>query len=267
MFFENQIAEKKLSIKKISIVMVVTLVLFGCEMGNQTSNREGVANSDNVRQKIDSESLGKEKPDAATSNAAGACANRYYPIDSNTVREFNINGAAQAKYVLKQALKDGGGFTETRNFASGTEVVSNWSCNQGGLRNADYNNAISASNLNVKMRTLESDGLTIPKVWEEGKKWSANYKIEVELLGRKIGGTVTIDSEIIKMDDNVSVQADDYVAARVDSVINIVLDMKKAKIPGSRIEFSNWYARDVGLVKQEVIMGKANTSVEYAGEK
>ncbi len=267
MFLKTQTSEKKLPIKKISIVIVVTLVFFGCEMGNQTSNPEGAANSDNVRQKIDSQPEGKEKPDAVALNSAGACGNQYYPIDSKTEREFNVNGAAPAKYVLKQALKDGGGFTETRKFASGTEIVSNWSCNQDGLRNADYNNVISAPIVKVKMTTLESYGITIPNIWEKGKKWTTNYKIEVDMLGRRIGGTVTIDNEIVKMDDNISVQADDYVAARVDSVIDIKLAMKGAKTPGSKIAFSNWYARDVGLVKQEVKMGKAITSVEYAGEK
>ncbi len=258
--------KKKSPLCSYVLVAIATLLFFGCGT-DPKPDRSGTNESAEVRNKnVNSDSTG-EKDKGENPQDVSDCTNPYYPLHTNSEREYKISGTAPATYVLSQKMRGGNGFTETRDFNGGMEVVSNWSCTDEGLRNADYNNSISTSNVNAKMETIESSGVTIPKDWEKGKKWRANYKIQAELLGKKVGGTVTIDNELVSLDDNVSVQGGDYVAARVDSVINVKLSLKDMKIPESKVTMSNWYARKVGLIKQEVKSGLADSSVEYAGEK
>ena len=241
------------------LIVIVGLLFFGCE----TQSKPDLSSSNESN-----EVPGKADKDPKVKlEDVSDCANPYYPLDTETEREYKISGTAPTTYVLKQKMRGGNGFTETRDFGSGLEVVSSWSCTDEGLRNADYNNAISGSNVNAKMKTIESSGVTLPKNWEVGKKWRADYKIRAEILGKTVAGTVTVDNEIITLDDNVAVQGGDYVAARIDSVINMKLSLKAMKIPGSKVVMSNWYAPKVGLIKQEVKSGLAKSSVEYAGEK
>ena len=249
-----------------TILILASVFIFGC--GTQTTENEldGVKTEHEVHEKkIDANS--NVNPDIETTSATSNCANPYYPIDTSFEREYKIEGTSPAKYVLKQKMNDGDGFTETRDFASDLKVVSNWSCTDEGLRHLDYNNSITTSGITGKMETLESSGISIPKVWENGKKWANEYKIRVELLGKSVNGTVKVDNQIVSMDDNVSVQAGDYVAARIDSVINIKMSMQNTRVPATKLTISNWYAPKVGLIKQETKMGSTNNSVELMGEK
>lgn len=213
----------------------------------------------------DKTALREQEPDKSANK--GACVNPYYPVQTKIERKYKVSGSAPATYVLKHKLREKDGFTEHRNFASGIVVVSNWSCNENGMRNADYNNAVSSSRVKVKMETLESSGITFPKIWEKGKKWTADYKIRAKLGKKSFDGTVTVENEIISMDDNISVQGGDYVAARIDSVIKIKLSLGARNPSATEVKMSNWYARDFGLVKQESKSPFGDSKVEYAGEK
>jgi hypothetical protein len=127
------------------------------------------------------------------------------------------------------------------------------------------------SNANFKMDTLESSGITLPKEWEMGKKWSANYKVSAKINVRGFSGgadgTVEVNNEIVSMNEKISVPGGDFETAKVDSEIQIDLNMKGRKIPSPKIKMSLWFSPKVGLVKQESTSQFGKETVEYAGEK
>jgi hypothetical protein len=139
---------------------------------------------------------------------------------------------------------------------------------EDGLRTAEYTNAANLSKANFKMETLESSGITIPKNWEVGKKWTAEYKISAKLnagaASSGANGTIKIDNEIVSLDDKVTTPAGDFEAAKVVSNINMNLNITKP----ITMKMTNWYAPGVGLIKQtaDSPFGKGVT-VEYTGEK
>ena len=123
----------------------------------------------------------------------------------------------------------------------------------------------------AEMKTYKSSGITLPKVWEKGKKFEASYDISMTL---KIGsvsatsrGTVTVGSEIVGVDENVSIQGGDFVAARIKSVIKMNLRVNGRKVPSKDIHMTNWYSPKIGLIKQETKTGFGNSIVEFTGEK
>ncbi|MCB1023589.1 MAG: hypothetical protein KDB79_04310 [Acidobacteria bacterium] len=245
--------------------LISVFYLAGCSSGS-VADPAGSRSSQNGSSgpKPDSGSTKKDEP---AERAGGICENPFYPVNTEVSREFKISGSAPASYVLSQSLRDTDSFTEKRKFASGLEVVSNWSCSEDGIRNADYNNTISGMKMKMNMETIESSGITLPKIWKTGEKWSSDYKVRVNVASQTANGTITVKSEIVSMDDNVQVQAGDFVAARVDSVLTTNISLGKTRIPSPEFKMTNWYAPKVGLVKQETKGGFGTTKLEYIGEK
>ncbi len=241
-----------------AIVLLSSMLISGCvnipepEAGSQNANDESRAEN------IEPE---KNLPER------GRCANPYYPIKPESQREYRVTGDAPSSYVLSQEMESESGFTEKRVFEGGLTVNSSWSCTDDGLRNADYNNTISKSNMKFEMETLESDGITLPKNWVIGEKWDTNYKIRAKIGSKTVNGTVVIENELKGLDENVRVDGGEFTAARIDSVIKIKLDMGKMKVPASEVKMSNWFSPNVGLVKQEAVAGFGKTGLEYLGEK
>lgn len=208
---------------------------------------------------------------AGTNEATGLCVNEYYPIYTDKKREYKITGSNPATYILSQNKNEGNSFTEKRNFTTGaadTELLINWVCTEEGLRNAEYNSGANFSMGNFKMETVESSGVTVPKDWEVGKKWTNAYKVNAKLNIGKMStgakGTITINNEIASLDDKVTTADGEFEAAKVVSDVNMNLSGRTTKM-----KMTNWYAPNVGLVKQEVEspFSKSAIGVEYVGEK
>ncbi len=203
--------------------------------------------------------------------ATGLCVNEYYPIYTDKNREYKITGDDPATYILSQNKNEGDSFTEKRKFTNGTaadtELLINWKCTQEGLRNAEYNSGANFSGGNFKMETVESSGVTIPNEWEVGKKWTSSYKVNARLnVGKMSGGakgTITINNEITSLDDKIQTPDGEFEAAKVVSDMNMNLSGRKMKMT-----MTNWYARDVGLVKQkaDTPFSKSSVGLEYVGE-
>ncbi|MBK9165312.1 MAG: hypothetical protein IPM21_15670 [Acidobacteria bacterium] len=194
--------------------------------------------------------------ETATQTATlGNCANDYYPINSGA-ENYKVTGAAPGSYTLTQKLNDPNSFSETRAFDSGVNVTTNWICDADGLRNAQYGNNISVENAAFDMETLESKGLTIPRELSVGKAWDATYKVRVkgQAGGMNIGsdGDVVVRNKVVSLNDKITAGGKEFEAAKVDTEITINLTMGGQKVPGMTIKGTNWFAKGVGLVKQEV---------------
>lgn len=265
---------------RLIFISLVSIFLFlsGCKTSSETSptSKEQPSTSKTKKKSDQSTKELEDKTNTTDSEKVDntdskPCSNPYYPVNHESEHTYKISGGTQTTYVLNQSPKGNNAFTESRNFDSGTKLVINWKCTPEGLRHAEFINSISMPKGMGEMETLQSSGITLPKVWEKGKKFSSEYKIRTNLKVANISasakGTVTIESEIIELEDNVSVQGGDYVAARIDSVIKINISMKGRKIPTGDIKMSNWYAPKIGLIKQKTKTRFGSPTVEYTGEK
>lgn len=249
-------------------LLIISVFLLSCETQTKPESAEKKAPDQTSIEKA------AEKPGDSShrsdNSEAGNCSNPYYPI-SDQAREYKISGSDPAEYILTQDKNEGDSFTETRKFGSGLDLKINWKCTDEGLRNAEFTNSATVSNANGKMETLESSGITLPKKWEVGKEWKTNYKVSVEVnAGSTSGGadgTINIENKIISIGDKISVPGGDFEAARIDSTTQITMSMKGRKIPVQDIIMSNWFAPEVGLIKQEVTSQFGKQTVEYVGKK
>ncbi len=187
--------------------------------------------------------------------ANGACSNEYYPLLPDEKRNYKITGAGPAEYSLIQKDITESGFKEQRDFASGTSVIVNWICTPDGLRMAEYKNDVLFKQGAAEMETLESSGISIPKVWEVGKEFESEYKVKVKIsigsIKADADGKITIKSKVKALNESVSVGGKTYDTARVNSKISISISMKGKTMQGATADLTNWFSPEKGLVKQE----------------
>ncbi len=245
----------------LSIVLFVCLS--GCETTQKQSSSSETANSPTAT--LDKTDL--QAPEIFND----LCTNEYYPINAETNQEFRMSQSSDSTYIVSRKLGKIDTFVESRKFSSGTEIVNNWQCTEDGLRNVEFNNSAVSSNFKMVLETLESSGITLPKIWEKGKTWKAEYKIQAKYNVAKISGaaegTVTIANEIASMDETIKVAAGEFNAARVDSDLVLSLKVNGRTIPSTTFTMSNWYAPGVGLVKQVNKSKLGSETVEFVGKK
>jgi hypothetical protein len=150
-------------------------------------------------------------------------------------------------------------------------VENNWICTEEGLRTAEYKNTITMKQGNFEMDTLKSTGITLPKEWVAGKEWNATYDVRVNIAAGPVttaaDGKVTIDNKLVNLNDTVTANGQTYEAARIDSVISIVISMRGTTTPATKLNVKNWYAKDIGIVRQEASSQFGKQLVEYIGTK
>jgi hypothetical protein len=265
-------AIKKYRMSLLFICFICSTLLTGAcnyitsENGSGESKPENTAEENAGRTGAEAEPA--DETGAKTAENTGVCANEYYPVTTEKDLAYKVTGATPASYVLTRKKTAADSFTETRNFSSGINVKTNWVCTEDGLRNVEYNSGMNFSSGNFKMETLESSGMTLPKTWEAGKKWTTEYKIKGKLKAGPVNadtsGTVLIENEITSLGEKVKTPAGEFETAKVVSTINLNLS-----VGGSvKVATTNWYAPGVGLVKQEAkspFGGKE--TIEYTGEK
>ena len=252
--------------------LVISISFSACDMAKTETSSDSSENNSVSEKPADTENAKNETASAAgTNEATGLCVNDYYPIYTDKKREYKITGNNPATYILSQNKNEGNSFTEKRNFTAGaadTELLINWICTDEGLRNAQYNSGANFSMGNFKMETLESSGVTIPKVWEVGKKWTSEYKVNAKLNVGKMStgakGKISINNEITSLNDKIKTANGEFEAAKVVSEVNINLSGRN-----TQMKMTNWYAPSVGVVKQDVDspFGKSAVGVEYVGDK
>ena len=249
-----------------TMLVLATLVVFaaGCGLvGERSSNgSEGASPAPSASE------------EAATDQQAssGPCENPYYPIEPG-VRKLYKSTASAAGYdteiTLDQKAPEGDTFNETRTLKSGLTVSTPWKCEAGGLRIAEYQNFIQSNKMNFTMETVESSGVTLPASWKAGDEWQSDYKIKVDLkagpVNANAGGTVKISEKLVDEGESVKVEGGEFEAAKVESVIKIVVSYGGREIPSQDIKLTRWYSPKVGLVKQESSGPFGKETIQYAG--
>lgn len=259
----------KSPVSKFALMASLSTFLLGCNMTPDTSNEKVGSNttpSSNTAVNSQTATTNDQK-----TNTNSKCYNEYYPVKDGATLEYKTSGTTNTNYTLKHSKINDEGFAEERDFASGVVVNNNWVCTDEGLRTAEYTNNVSMEKAQMKMDTISSSGITIPKEWSVGKEWDTDFKIKADLnagpLSTVADGTVKVANKIVSVDEKITAGGKEYQASRVDSKITISLTVKGAKAPGLTVTTRNWYAKGIGLVKQEAGSSLGNQSVEYVGTK
>lgn len=258
------------------VLVMLAAFAFGCGMpgitSENTSNTETNANSNRTAttaNNANNEPAAEPANETSTSRVTGACANEYYPVDPSIVKNFDVSGAESEDYSLTQKDVTEAGFKEERKFTNGTVVINNWTCEEDGLKGAEFTNQASFSKGNFEMETVKSTGVTIPRTMVEGKEWTSVYDVKVRMAAMKMNinadGKVNIQHKVAAVDEPVTVDGKEYKAARIDSRMKITVSVGGRTTETGDIKASNWYVKDVGMVKQSTSGTFGDTTVEYTG--
>lgn len=204
---------------------------------------------------------------AVISEASGNCSNPFYPLRSDTVWTYQMvrpGEAPQGSFTLAYDNISPDSFDALMSLRNEeTEEIfqasSTWYCSGEGLLSSDYATMNFASNVGVKVETLDYAGISLLPAdqWNVGNSWDTSYQVNVTFSVEGMDITSTMDVQItntISTIEEVSVTAGTYPEAyRVDTTGSMTVDMEgdmdfsMGNIP---IEYSTWYVRDVGMVKQ-----------------
>lgn len=250
------------------VYFIICLALLSAACGNLPGTRENASGSDSANTAPESKARTTSPESGQSAESAGICINEYYPVALEKTRNYKITGTAGADYSLSQAMNGVDRFTETRKFDSGLSVVTNWQCTEDGLRYVEYNSLITMPNAQITMDTVRSEGITLPREWEVGSEWTTLYEINMKMPNQNMpaSGTVTILNKLVSLNDQIKTEGGEFTAARVDSKIRIDLNVKGMKVPSTETKISNWYAPEVGLVKQGVTGTFGEQRVEFIGD-
>ena len=251
----NHFNWKRSSANKASLLiclLAVVIAVAGCGL----IDRFQASTSDSNVASTSNGNSGTTSPSQTRDNAAeGLCENEYYPVYPTMIRRYEIKGSGPAKYTLTQRDISESGFKEDRDFESGLKVTNSWLCTEEGLRTAEFTNTGVMTNARFEMETVKSSGVTIPKDPEPGMKFDATYDVSVKVKAGPVSadatGEVKIANAVASVGESVEVNGQTFNTIRIDSTINVTINMRGRRIEGARVTASNWYSKEAGLVKQE----------------
>ncbi len=241
-----------------------------------TSNSTANSNNVNTTKPIDGNNsktteIATTPPPIIPNSSSGKCSNQYYPLLPDEKRKYKITGAGPAEYTLVQKDITDSGFKEQRDFKSGTSVIVNWICTDDGLRMAEYKNDILFKQGTAEMETLESSGISIPKIWETGKEFESEYKVKVKIsigsIKANADGKITIKSKVEALNEVITVGGKSYETARLNSKISISITMKGKTMQGATANLTNWFSPEKGLIKQENTGTLGTNTLELVGNE
>jgi hypothetical protein len=211
----------------------------------------------------------EEPPSGAViSEAAGNCNNAFYPLRNDTVWTYQIVNPVEEKptgsFNLSYGNISGDSFDALMSLKNAEteeifQAASTWYCSGEGMLSSDFATLNFASNLDVKVETLDYAGISLLPAdqWELGKTWDTSYKVNVTFSVEGMDIVSAMDIQIvntISAIEEVSVTAGTYPEAyRVDTTGTMTVDMEgdmDFSMGNLPIEYTTWFVRDVGMVKQ-----------------
>lgn len=210
-------------------------------------------NSPSSQESVDENEV-EDTTSGSITQGIGFCANDFYPLRSDKTWHYSItSGDVDSEYSITFKDITDSSFMSVQTFPGMTNEVE-WQCDANGMLSSSYSNMSFASTSDVSYDTLEVSGVALlpDDQWEIGSSWSMTYKVQVTINsgGTEIQaeGQIDINREIAAIEE-ISVPAGTYSNAyRVDSIgtMDITLMGSQTSTP---LVYSDWYVRDVGLVK------------------
>lgn len=216
------------------------------------------------------EEAAAEEPaeDSATTSGAlgltGACGNAYYPIVEGRVLTYrsSFGGMEESNYTMSFSDVSPTDFTVSTG-AGGADIISTtWHCTTEGMLSTTFNQLPGIVE-GMEIEFVEAEGITFPteEAFENGEGWTTRYTTNITMSDPDMGSmTMAQTVELIHTivgEESVSVPAGDFPeAVRVDTAgtisMSIMLDDLSQPSTSFPMNMTSWYARGVGLVKQEV---------------
>lgn len=262
-----------------AVILILSLCLLSaCQFsGGGNTNTENNRETNKNIPPVSERSAGGEDSTTASNSSVGPCANKYFPIADGNTRRYSTqqSGARPIETSYQQSYQAGAdSFSETQKILNGknTTVKVDWTCLPEGLRTATYGQFQMSNKIGMNLETKKAHGITLPKDadWTVGEKWISEYDIggqfDSKIVKGAVSGKVTMNHEIVAMDEMVKVPAGEFAAARVkvDVVLNLYFQGKK--LPTEDFTMTNWHSPDVGLVKQVVTGFMGTSTLEYLGK-
>ncbi len=230
----------------LTCLLMLTCGLLACSDNSNSKAPEGKANS----------SAPPSPPSMAT--VAAICANPYYPISPTLKREYRStysDARLNTTYTESFTNITPDSFTFNNSFSNGSSMTNGFKCTPEGLAALEFAQ-LSTPNNTVKIQTLSASGVTVPTPdkWAKGYKWTSSYEVAAKLPTGDAKGHINVANEIVG-EETVVVPAGTFTAFKVES--NIAQKMmaslgegKPLSLPiEGTIKVTNWYAKDVGMVK------------------
>jgi hypothetical protein len=236
-------------------VFVLSLMLSAC----------GSAQSEPTTAAIEATlSASTSTPEATSPPAAGAdeeCSNDYFPVDEGSTWRYSSEsdggGAQERTSTIASTTEDG--FTVEIGLASGARFVIEWSCSDGDLTQLTPAATLYISSGQAGVTTTNHSGVTLPadldatESWMESGEWSVASG-DTTFLGSYTSDNTTVGTEVV------SVPFGTFEAMRVEATAEGTLNGE----PTPECHITQWWAKDVGLVRQETacpVGGQSMTEV------
>lgn len=216
---------------------------------------------------LETEEETPEVTPSMSSERLGDCYNPFNPVIEGRTWTYRIQTSDSSDdYSITYGNVTESAFTSTVNFPDASSSIQ-WSCSPDGLLSSDFGSLNITQLENVEIETIDVTGVVFPKAenWQIGYSWDIvfNVNIKVSIEGNIIEGQGQIAlTNTVTSIEPVSVPAGDYSEAyRVDASGKFVISAFGASTELPLI-YSNWYVRDVGMVKSS----SADPDIGYTTE-
>ena len=208
---------------------------------------------------------GCEGPAPTPSVAEGearACDNEYMPVVEGatwTYKRMTSQGDRTQQAVILDVSENAFVLGVTLTDISYEEA---WMCTEEGLvqletAGSPYTAAFAGPDGNVRLSTVDSDGVTLPASFDVGDEW--DQTTQVQISSSAFNGLATISHEFS------AVRSEPITVAGTEFQAVVVEVSSTLEIPQFSFEFKSvqWYVRGVGLVKLEGQMTEPEFDVSY----
>jgi hypothetical protein len=200
----------------------------------------------------------------STSQTSGECGHDYFPSEEGTTWELAVTGDG-TNYTSTTTITDSrdDGFTLVSTLADGSSTFTmEISCTDDGMIMLDpVQQAVSASVTTAEgsgtITTVAQTGVTLPADLEGASTWQQYVAWEAQGSDTVLQGDATIEY-VSRGFEVVTVPLGTFNAIRVDSE-------NRGTLQGEELmscQVSVWYAKDVGIVKQEQTCASMQSSYD-----
>jgi len=233
----------------ISLGIISILLIGACTPVQDTVQEEEPAPVEN--QETTSEGI---TDGGSLQETLGDCYNPFNPVIEGRTWTYRLQTSdSTEEYSISYGNVSDSSFTSTMSFPDVSFSIQ-WSCSPEGLLSSDFA-SLNINHLeNIEIETIDVTGIVFPKAenWQVGYSWDLAFNVNITLSieGNTVEsqGTIAMANTIGAIEP-VSVPAGDFNEAyRVDVSGSFSLSVFgiNTEIP---ITYSNWYVKDVGMVK------------------
>ena len=208
----------------------------------------------------------------SSSSPSGTCANPYLPVFTGATWNYKLTGNISDTMTRSIVSVEANGFTDQDVFGTGVSRQGKWKCENGSLTALDPSNGGSASvnteKVSVDFQTTELSGVTLPAKVNAGDTWTQTTTLEgIETIN---GTQIPAKNHFVNTCtaigvESVTVESGTFDALKVECKTDMAITITMQDNPiqtNLTINATNWYAKNIGLVKTVSSGEKFNSTLE-----